>query len=226
MTKAEKEQAKKDAEKKAAELQDQGIELSSQLVSVPFSVTDKRNAYINDLKKEDIRVLEDSKPQQIFSISHLTDLPLTMVLLMDTSLSQQLSVPEQINAASQFFRSVMKPNKDTAAIVTFEGQSDLVQRLTGDPRRLIAALDNVRVNLPADAAPGTTGGINPNSGGGSTAIFDAIYATVDDLLAHESGRRIIVLLTDGEENSSRMKVQFAISRWFANCLEYFLPHRY
>jgi len=213
MTKAQKEQAKKDADKKAAEQQDQGqIELSSQLVTVPFSVTDKRNAYINDLKKEDIRVLEDNKPQQIFSIQHLTDLPLTMVLLMDTSLSQQLSVPEQISAASKFFSSVMKPNKDTAAIVTFEGESDLIQRLTGDQHRLMRALDEVRVNMPADAAPGTTGGINPNSRGGSTAIFDAVYATVDDLLSHEGGRRIIILLTDGQENSSRIKKNDAIKR--------------
>jgi Ca-activated chloride channel family protein len=212
MTKAQKEQAKRDADKKAAEQPDQSIELSSQLVSVPFTVTDKRNAYINDLKKEDIRVLEDNKPQQIFSIQHLTDLPLTMVLLMDTSLSQQLSLPEQISAANQFFRSVMKPNKDTAAIVTFEGDSDLVQRLTGDQHRLMAALDKVRINVPPDAQGGTTGGINPNSRAGSTAIFDAIYATVDDLLAHESGRRIIILLTDGQENSSRTKVQDAIKR--------------
>ena len=213
MTKAQKEQAKRDAEKKGAEQQDQGqIELSSQLVTVPFSVTDKRNAYINDLKKEDIRVLEDNKPQQIFSIQHLTDLPLTMVLLMDTSLSQQLSIPEQVNAANKFFSSVMKPNKDTAAIVTFEGDSDLVQRLTGDQRRLMRALDEVRVNMPADAAPGTTGGINPNARGGSTAIFDAVYATVDDLLAHEGGRRIIILLTDGQENSSRIKMNDAIQR--------------
>ncbi|HZS46850.1 MAG TPA: VWA domain-containing protein [Blastocatellia bacterium] len=205
-----KSQKDKGQDKKKGGEDDQAIELSSDLVTVPFSVTDKRNAYINDLKKEDIRVLEDNKPQQIFSLVHETDLPLTMVLLMDTSYSQQLTIPEQRDAALKFFRSVMKPNKDTAAIVTFEGESDLIQKLTSNTDRLTRALDSVIVNLPAGAVG--TPPINGSSRSGSTAIYDAIYATVDDLLAHEAGRRVIILLTDGDENSSRIKMSEAIER--------------
>jgi VWFA-related protein len=213
-TKAQKEAAKKEQDRKEAQkTTDQDLELSSQLVSVPFSVTDKRNAYINDLKKEDLRVLEDNKPQQIFSLVHETDLPLTMVLLMDTSFSQQLTIPEQRSAAFKFFKSVMKPNKDTAAIVTFEGTPDLIQKLTSNTQRLMAALDTVEVHLPPEAAGGTPP-INGGSRAGSTAIYDAVFATVDDMLAHEAGRRVIILLTDGDENSSRMKMRDAIeSAW-------------
>src|SRR5262249_44813174 len=75
---------KKDDKKKGGENEDdQVIKLDTQLVTVPFNVTDKTNRFINDLTKEDIEVLEDNKPQQIFSFEHQTDMALTIAMLID-----------------------------------------------------------------------------------------------------------------------------------------------
>src|SRR6185295_4955457 len=139
-------------EKKADEgpQDEQTLKLGTQLVTVPFNVTDKKNRYINDLAKNDIEVLEDGKPQDIFSFERQTDLPITIAMLIDISLSQEFTLPEEKAAGQRFFRRVLRPKKDLAAVVTFENQSVLVQDLTSDIEKLHRALDDVR--LPAQSA--------------------------------------------------------------------------
>ena len=212
---------KKPAQEEANQ-DEQVVTLGTQLVTVPFNVTDKKNRYINDLSKEDIEVLEDTKGQQVFSFERQTDLPITIAMLIDISGSQEYTLPEERAAGQRFFRRVLRPKKDLAAVVTFEHESVLVQNLTSDVEKLHRALDDVR--LPAQSAtigrPGSTPPIN-DSGVGSTAMFDSIYSVSTDLLRREAGRRVIILVTDGADTSSSVKMREAIERtWRSEIIVY------
>jgi len=218
-------QEKSDKNKKPAEAEgnqdEQVLRLGTQLVTVPFNVTDKKNRYINDLSKDDIDVLEDSKGQQVFSFERQTDLPITIAMLIDISGSQEYTLPEEVSAGKTFFRRVLRPKKDLAAVVTFEHESVLVQDLTSDIDKLNRALDECRV--PAQSVTMRRGGTPPinNSGVGSTAMFDSIYSVSSDLLRREAGRRVIILVTDGADTSSSMKMRDAIERtWRSEIIVY------
>src|SRR5262249_38392713 len=117
-----KQKSQKDdkGQKGAGDQEDQAIRIGAALVTVPLAVTDKHNGYINDLTKDDMEVLEDNKPQQIFSFEKRTDLPLTMAMLIDISGSENHTLPIEIEAGSDFFSKVLRPTKDLAAVVTFE----------------------------------------------------------------------------------------------------------
>jgi Ca-activated chloride channel family protein len=217
-------QGKNEKKKKADEdspQDDQVVKLGTQLVTVPFNVTDKKNRYINDLAKDDIEVLEDNKEQTVFSFEKQTDLPITIAMLIDISGSQEWTLPEEKAAGQRFFRKVLRPRKDLAAVVTFEHDSVLMQDLTSDIEKLNRALDDVR--LPAGTATMRRGGTPPinNSGVGSTAMFDSIYSVSSDLLRREAGRRVIILVTDGEDTSSSVKMREAIERtWRSEIIVY------
>lgn len=219
-------QQKSDKNKKSAEEEpaqdDQAIKLGTQLVTVPFNVTDKKNKYINDLAKDDIEVMEDSKPQQVFSFERQTDLPITIAMMIDISHGQEYALPEERAAGQRFFRRVLRPRKDLAAVVSFEHESVLIQDLTSDVEKLHRALDDVRE--PAQvAAMGRSGGTPPinNSGVGSTAFYDSIYSVSSDLLRREAGRRVIIVLTNGVDTWSSIKMREAIERtWRSEVIIY------
>ena len=151
-----------------------------------------------------------------------TDLPITIAMLIDISGSQEFTLPEERADGQRFFHRVLRPKKDLAAVVTFEHDSVLVQDLTSDADKLYRALGDVR--LPAQPATmGRRGGTPPinNSGVGSTAMFDSIYSVSSDLLRREAGRRVIILVTDGEDTSSSVKMREAIERtWRSEIIVY------
>jgi len=220
-SKSTTQQKNKTPEEDVDKQDEQTLKLGTQLVTVPFNVTDKRNAYINNLSKDDIEILEDNKPQQVFSFERQTDLPITIAMLIDISGSQQWTLPEEVSAGKTFFRRVLRPRKDLAAVVTFEHESVLVQNLTSDLDRLTRALDDVRI--PAEVMTVRRGGTPPinNSGVGSTALYDCVYSVSSDLLRREAGRRVIILVTDGEDTSSSMKLRDAIERtWRSEIIVY------
>jgi VWFA-related protein len=201
---------------------DQAIKLGAALVSVPFNVTDKQNRYINDLTREDVEISEDNKPQRIFSFERQTDLPITIAMLIDISGSQEYTLPQEVRAGQRFFAQVLRPKKDLGALVTFEHESVLVQDLTGDVSKLHSALDSVRVPIipPSVGGVGGTPPIN-GSGAGSTSMYDSIFSVSADLLSREAGRRVIILVTDGNDTSSQVKLREAIERtWRSEVIVY------
>lgn len=222
--KSKSEQQKED-KKKAEEEEpqdDQVIKLGANLVTVPFNITDKQNRFINDLTKDDIEILEDNKPQEIFSFDRQTDMPLTIAMLIDISGSQEFTLPEEIMAGKRFYEKVLR-KKDLGAVITFESDSVLVQDLTSNVEKLKRALDDVRVPVMTAAIPGRTGTppINGGSVTGSTAMFDSVYSASADLLSREAGRRVIILVTDGHDTSSRVKMKEAIERtWRSEIIVY------
>ena len=195
----------------------QALKLGTQLVTVPFNVTNKQNAYVNDLTKESLLVMEDNKTQEIFSFERQTDLPITIAMLIDISGSQEYTLPSEKVAGQRFFRKVLRPKKDIAAVVTFEHESVLVQDLTGDVEKLHRALDEVTIGTPTAVLTGV-GGTPPinNSKAGSTAMYDSIYSVSSDLLRREAGRRVIILITDGIDTSSQVNMRQSIERTWRN----------
>ncbi|MCS7079721.1 MAG: VWA domain-containing protein [Chloracidobacterium sp.] len=183
------------------------LNIQTQLVSVPFAVVDKRNRYINNLTAQDIQVLENGKPQEIFSFTRESDLPLTFALVFDISGSQQYSIAEQRAAAKAFLRQVLRPEKDLAGVVTFRRDIEMRQKLTNNLAALERAIDDVRFESGGYVYGGTPP-LDPSITG--TSLFDTVYVVSSEMLPREAGRRVIILLTDGEDTTSRYKLSEAI----------------
>jgi Ca-activated chloride channel family protein len=190
----------------------QTIKVGTQLVNVLFSATDKQNRYINDIQKEEVTIIEDGKPQEIFVFKRETDLPLTMAIMVDVSGSEQFAIPRIRETGSQFVQSVVRQGKDTVAVIQFEGEATLLQGLTSNPARVRKALDDITYVAPPPIGVfgGPTPPINGGSRQGGTSIYDSLIATCADLLAREPGRKTIILISDGEDTTSRKKIGDAI----------------
>ena len=200
---------------------DEVVRVETNLTNILFTASDKQKRFVSTLKREDIRILEDGVPQEIFTFQQNIDLPLSLAILIDTSGSEERTLPEEKAAARSFLETVIRENKDEAAVVSFTGEVTLEQGLTGNIGRLRRAIERVEFVPPSGYIGGgvVVGGTPPISGtqqslAGSTAIWDAVWATSNDLLsgAAEHTRRAIILLTDGEDTSSQVHMQDAISR--------------
>lgn len=200
---------------------DEVLRVDTSLTNIFFTAADKQKRFISNLKREDVRILEDGTPQQIFAFNQSVELPLSLAILIDCSGSEERTLPEEKAAARAFLESIMRPVKDEAAIVSFTGEVTLEQGLTGNVARLRRAIDQVEFVPPSGYIGGgvVVGGTPPISGtqqtlAGSTAIWDAIWATSNELLtaSAEHQRRAIILLTDGEDTISQVRMQEAIER--------------
>src|ERR1051326_7163831 len=199
---------------------DDVVKVETNLTNIFFTAADKQRRFVSTLKKEDVRIFEDGVAQQIFTFQPNSDLPLSLAVLIDCSGSEERTLPEEKAAARTFLESVLRPEKDEAAIVSFTGEVTLEQGLTGNVARLRRAIDGVRFVPPSGYMGGNVvlGGTPPISGtqqtlAGSTAIWDAIWATSNELLSDsaEHTRRAIILLTDGEDTISQVRMQDAIN---------------
>jgi VWFA-related protein len=176
--------------------------VDTSLTNIIFTAVDKNKRFVT-LKREDIRVLEDGVPQEIFTFQTQIDLPLTLAIVIDTSISQERTLPEEKRAARAFVDSVVRQNKDEVAVLSFTGDSTLEQGLTGNPARIRSAIERIEFVPPSGyVGRGVVVGTPPISGdnqstAGSTAIWDAIWVTCSDVLAESSDktRRAIILLS-------------------------------
>lgn len=200
---------------------DEVVRTETNLTNIFFTAADKHKRFITALKREDIRVLEDGVPQEIFTFQQNIDLPMSLAILIDTSRSEERTLPEEKAAARAFLEEVMRPNKDEAAILSFTGEVTLEQGLTGNKSRLRDAIDRVEFIPPSGMLSDgiVINGTPPISGRNqelamATAIWDAIWATSNELLSDtaEHTRRAIILLTDGYDTISQMKMQDAVER--------------
>ncbi len=156
-------------------------------VNILFTVTDKRGRFITDLTKDDFEVVENKKQQRIMEFTAETDLPLRMAILVDTSNSIRDRFRFIQEAAVEFVNSVVRPRQDSALIVSFDTQAELVSELSDDPEKLAASIRDLRP-------------------GGGTSLYDAIFYACRDKLGIERPRhkfrRAMVILSDGEDNQS------------------------
>ncbi len=183
------------------------IKVDVELVSVLFSVRDKRGGLIANLSQDDFEVLEDGKEQPIRAFTRETDLPLTIGLLVDVSRSQENLIEIERRAAAQFFKHVLRP-KDMAFLISFGHEAELLQDYTNSAKLLTAALEELRVDAQV-------GGLHPGpvptaSRPRGTILFDSVYLAANEKLKREVGRKTIVLITDGVDQGSRIKLREAI----------------
>lgn len=197
---------------------DEPIKIDTEVVNVLFTAQDKNRRLLTDLKKEDVKLIEDGQPQEIIAFGRQVDLPLSLAILIDTSQSQERTLPEEKSAAKSFIESVVRPVKDEVAVVSFTGETTLEQGLTNNIGRLQRAVDRVQFVPPSGAiGGGVVVGTPPISGtnqevAASTALWDAIWVTSDEVLgaAPEKTRRAIILLSDGIDTYSRKKLDEAV----------------
>jgi len=183
------------------------IKVDVDVVNVLASVRDKRGALISNLEKKDFTILEDGKPQEIKYFTKETDVPLTIGLLVDVSGSQRNLIEIERDAASQFFSQVLR-KKDEAFLIMFGEEAELLQDYTNSARLLTDGLRNLRVS---SGVGGIHPGPVPTAGGPrGTVLYDAIYLAASDKLRTEVGRKVIVVITDGVDQGSRLTINQAV----------------
>ena len=186
------------------------IRVDVDVVNVLCTVKDRKGKLINSLTKEDFVIFEDGRRQQIRYFSRETNLPLTLGLLVDTSVSQWRLVSAEQEAAEIFFHRVIGP-RDLAFLISFDVHVDLLQDLTGSHILLRRALERLRVNSPGPPATlPTTRGPFPTRGGGGTHLYGAVYLAAGEKLAREVGRKAVVVIGDGQDQGSKAKLREAI----------------
>lgn len=199
--------------------EDDVLRVETDLTNVLFTAVDKNKRFITTLKQDDIRVFEDGNPQEVFAFQRDTDRALSLAILIDTSASQERTLPEEKSAARGFIDAVIRPSKDEVAILSFTGETTLEQGLTGSVQRVRRAIERVEFTPPSGYLGGgiVVPGTPPISGdnqsrAGSTAIWDSVWVTTTEVLSETSDktRRAIILLTDGVDTSSRLKMQEAV----------------
>lgn len=169
----------------------QTLSVNVDLVNVLFTVSDKSGKYITNLPKEDFKVFEDDKAQAISAFSNETNLPLSVVLLFDTSASIQGRLRFEQDAAGEFFHTTLRRGTDKALVVTFDKNISLAQDYTDDTELLIKALGKVHA-------------------GGNTALFDAAYEAMTKKLIGQPGRHVIIVISDGDDNLSDKSIDETI----------------
>lgn len=169
---------------------DQTFRVSVDLVNILCSVFDKKtNSFITNLTQEDFLVYEDGQKQEISNFSRESDLPLTIAMLIDTSRSVGPKLKFEQEAAISFFQSIMTP-KDRAMLVRFDSDVDMLQDFTNDPNKLAYQIRKLKA-------------------AGGTALYDAIYRVCDEKLIRETGRKAIIIISDGDDESSEMTLHQA-----------------
>ncbi len=170
------------------------IKVDVDIVSVLFNVRDRRGGLVGNLNKDDFKIAEDGKEQQIKYFTREADLPLTIGLLIDVSASQMNLIEIEKNAAYQFFGSVLR-KQDLAFLISFGSDAELLQDYTNSPKLLRAGLEGLKVNSDVGGLhPGPVPTISQPRG---TILYDAVYLACTDQLKGQVGRKVIVLIIYG-----------------------------
>jgi len=166
------------------------LKVSVDLVNVPFTVTDRHGRFVSGLTAKDFAVEEDGRRQEIRNFSRENELPLTLAMLIDTSPSVRPVFDEEKATANAFLESILR-SKDLALVIGFDRSVTLVQDYTENIRLLRKAIDELET-------------------GGGTSVYDAVYLACKDKLSTEAGRKAIILISDGEDTTSKVKFNEAL----------------
>jgi Ca-activated chloride channel homolog len=186
------------------------VRVDTELVNTIFTAIDRDHHFVTTLRADHLRILEDEMEQEITVFERKTERPLSLVMLIDTSKSQERTLHDEKLAAKAFISSVMRPAKDKFAVVSFTGKPTIVEPLTGNVTRLQRGVERLRVQFPADNCveekPVRDDPLCWSS------IWDSVWAGTNEILATTSddSRRAIILVSDGDDTSSTIKRQEAI----------------
>lgn len=199
------------------------LKVTVKVVNVPATVRDKHGKIINNLGQDDFLLEEDGHPQTVRYFARETDLPLTLGLLVDTSLSQRRVLEQERHASYSFLDQMLHQSKDAAFVIHFDHEVELLQDLTADRQKLESALQSLQIgqNDPGNNNGGNQGG---NAGGypggrgqghhhgfgGGTELYDAAYLASDELMKKQQGRKALIILSDGVDRGSKESLLTAI----------------
>ncbi len=175
-----------------ADRQQERLVIDVDLVSISFSVLNKKGGLVTDLAQNDFKVLENNMPQAITNFSRETNLPLNIGMLIDTSNSIREKMRFEQEAAIDFFHTTLRRKRDKGALVTFDSNIQILQDFTDDPDVLTKAVNRLKA-------------------GGGTKMFDAIYLVCREKLINEfGGRNVVLLISDGDDNMSNESLESAL----------------
>jgi len=189
------------------------LQVNVNVVNLFFNVKDKHGTLIPDLKRDDFKVIEDGRQQTIKYFTAETDQPLTLGILIDSSVSQQRVLPMEQEVGAAFLNEVLRP-KDEAFVISFDVNVDLLQDFTNSSRLLRTALNQAKINGGGGCGgvPGLGGGPVPCTNPKGTLLYDAVYLAGHDKLSSEVGRKAMIILTDGEDQGSQETIRQAIEQ--------------
>jgi len=199
-----------------AQQEDQSVEtlkVNVNIVQIFFNVKDKKGALIPNLTKSDFDIAEDGKPQTIKYFTAESDLPLTLGILIDSSGSQMRVLDMEKQVGGDFLSTILR-DKDLAFVMNFDVNAELIQDFTSSVSKLKHSMNDVRINTGGGGGviiPGGGGNPVPSSTGQKgTVLYDAVYLAAHDELSQQVGRKAMILLTDGEDEGSQLRIKDAI----------------
>ncbi len=181
--------------------------VGERLENLPVMVRDKKGALLKNLTKDDFTLQVDGKPQVIRSFEKDSDRPLSLGVLFDSSLPQGKAIDDERAATSAFLDQMLSTAKDRAFVAQFSRQTELLQDLTSSRALLQAALKEI--DTPSSSAASS----DTESGGrrhGGTTFYDALFLTSDEMMSKQTGRKVVVVLSDGVDNGSKETIAEAI----------------
>jgi VWFA-related protein len=195
------------------------ISVDVKLVNVLATVRNKKGDIVRNLTKDDFVLEEDGRPQTIQYFSQESDLPLTLGLLVDTSMSQRSVLGQERTASYSFFDHMLREDKDKDFLIHFDHEVELLQDLTSSREKLEKALE--LLDTPERDSSGGYGGGQGGSGGGGggrgmhghgagTLLYDAIYLASNEIMKKQQGRKAVVVLTDGVDHGSKESLESSI----------------
>ncbi len=170
------------------------------VVSVLANVTDKKGHIVRDLHRDDFSILEDGRPQTIRYFTAQSDLPLTLGLMIDSSMSQERVITPERSACFHFLDQVLRPNQDKMFLVQFDMGVMIKQDLTSSWKELNQALATVDTPSRSELR---------NQVGGGTLLYDAIVKG-SQMMQSQRGRKALIVMTDGVDNGSEAHLATAI----------------
>ncbi|MGC1291530.1 MAG: VWA domain-containing protein, partial [Candidatus Acidiferrales bacterium] len=216
------------------------ISVEVKLVYLYVTVRDKHGKIVPTLNQQDFVLEQDGRPQMVTHFIRESDVPLTLGLLVDTSLSQRNVIDDERDASYKFLDQMLR-DKDEAFVIHFDRQVELLQDLTASRPKLNAALQELQTPQPQfsngnngnsgnngndgnggggnstdpdENVPTSTGGSNgrdrAHDSGGGTLLYDAIYLAANDEMKKQPGRKAVFVLSDGVDRGSKETLTAAI----------------
>jgi VWFA-related protein len=190
------------------------ITVQTNIVTVAATVRDKKGEIISNLTKDDFALDEDGRPQTVSYFARENDLPLTVGLLVDTSMSQRRLIDQERTASASFVdHALREEKKDQAFLIHFDYEVELLQDLTPSHKKLDDALRELQTPELEDASQSQGGGGQSGGrhrGGGGTLLYDAVLLASDDLMKKQQGRKALIILSDGVDHGSKESLSSAI----------------
>lgn len=179
-------------------------------VNIPFTVRDKHDKLIPNLTKDDFTLTVDGKPQAIQSVGSAAGLPLTIGLLEQTSLSQQGAVNSERMGTRSFIDQTLKSGDDKAFVIQFDREVDLLADVSANKTKLEDAINQLGTPQTQNTAQETSDEGSHRIGGKGTTLYDAIYLASNDVIAKQTGRKVLIVVTDGVDRGSKVSLFQAI----------------